>query len=137
MDLTYEWITVVQDDETPYRFPLAINRSGPYAIPAVYRWLPFRQRPGDLQRAYIGESENLARRVCGYLKPGPSQKTNIRMRQLMDGLVSDGLQVQLDVLRIDQLVIEDGADAPKRVGRPRAAPASGELDGLAAPTGGI
>ena len=107
IDLTYEWITVVHDDETPYRFPLPIKRSGPYAIPAVYRWLPFQQQPGDFRRAYIGESENLARRVCGYLKPGPSQKTNIRMRQLMDGLVSDGLHVQLDVLRIDQLVIED------------------------------
>ena len=107
LELEYEWTSVLRDDGAPYRFPspLTQGKAGPYAGPAVYRWLPFLNTPGDTQRVYIGEAANLARRVYHYLNPGPTQQTTIRIRALMDAVLVQGMQVQLDALRIGRLTI--------------------------------
>jgi hypothetical protein len=112
LELKFLWKPVLQDDGGPYRFPspLAQRKAGPYAGPAVYRWLPFRETPGDMRRVYIGEADNLARRVYHYLNPELTQQTNTRMRALMDGLLQEGLHIQLDALSIDGLRV-NGADA--------------------------
>ena len=113
LQIESEWTPVLQDDRGPYRFPspLPQRKAGPYAGPAVYRWLPFLVTPGDIRQVYVGETDSLARRVNHYLKPGSRQQTNLRMRSRMDALLLEGKHVQLDVLRIECLQI-NGAVGP-------------------------
>jgi hypothetical protein len=45
--------------------------------PGVYQWV-FRHE--GRERRYVGEAVNLARRFAHYRSPGPSQATNLRMK---------------------------------------------------------
>lgn len=47
----------------------------------------------------MGETDALPQRLYQYLNPGPSQRTNLRLRALFDSEVAQGNMVQLDVLR--------------------------------------
>jgi hypothetical protein len=47
---------------------------------------------------YVGETDNLARRIQHYLRPGKSQKTNLRLKAYFDDAVSQKQQVELQTL---------------------------------------
>ena len=53
-----------------------------YGGPAVYRWAVFNAS-SQLAVVYFGEAEEFPRRVWSYLKPGPRQKTSIRIREFL------------------------------------------------------
>jgi hypothetical protein len=46
------------------------------SVPAIYR---FRIRAGNVERRYVGQTENLVRRFGSYRAPGPTQQTNVRL----------------------------------------------------------
>ncbi|MCC5947772.1 MAG: hypothetical protein JJT89_04880 [Nitriliruptoraceae bacterium] len=62
--------------------------------PAVYRLTLFEGAQVD--QVYLGESNNLSRRLRNYMKPGPTQATSLRISALVTGHVQRG-DVTLDV----------------------------------------
>jgi hypothetical protein len=50
---------------------------------------------------YIGETDNVVRRIKGYLKPGPSQMTNIRMKSQFENYIKIGYQIHLEIMKIN------------------------------------
>jgi hypothetical protein len=65
---------------TPLQLVRFFRRS--YSGPGVYRWATLEN--DILTTAYIGEAENLCRRLGGYLNPGKGQRTNIRIKKILD-----------------------------------------------------
>ncbi len=61
--------------------------------PAVYRFT-LGYLTGH-ERHYVGESDNLARRMGNYRHPGPTQPTNQRLHKRVVDTISGGAQVQL------------------------------------------
>lgn len=100
LEISFRWLAVQGLIDIPYCFPQEISQylRKRYVGPAVYRWLLERD---SIRSIYIGETENLARRLHHYLKPGPSQLTNRRIRDLLDQEQSLGAIVSFDVLAFD------------------------------------
>jgi hypothetical protein len=75
------------------------------AVPATAGLYRFRIRRSEGESAYIGESENLARRFMLYANPGPSQQTNLRLngifRQALSGNCEIGVAVVTNVAWIE------------------------------------
>jgi len=61
--------------------------------PAIYGWFV-----NDIP-VYVGEAENLKRRIQYYTTPGPSQQTNQRMKEYFQERQAQGNVVSLAVLR--------------------------------------
>ena len=106
--LTYEWIAVENRPGIRYQFPQEISAHfrANWGGPTVYRWVIFKQEPGDLQRLYIGETELLPRWVNGYLNPGPSQRTNQRLKAEFEKELANGHNVVLEVLSFQPFDVE-------------------------------
>ena len=108
ISLNYRWAAAESSPGVPYHFPQRIsphfraNCDGP----AIYRWVVFKQVADDLRRIYIGEAELLSRRVNGYLKPGPSQLTNQRLKAEFEEELNTGHKVALEVLSFDSFKID-------------------------------
>ena len=109
LKLEYEWRPVEGELGKPYRFPNALTShlKAQAASPAVYRWVIYHEEPGDLRKLYIGETEQLSRRIYHYLKPGPSQQTNLRMNALFLEEISRGNKVCLDTLDFEPFRVND------------------------------
>jgi hypothetical protein len=60
--------------------------------PGVYQWV-FRH--DGRERRYVGEAENLRRRFAKYTAPGPSQSTNLRMRERERRVCDAGGSIEL------------------------------------------
>ena len=58
-------------------------------------------------KIYIGETEFLPSRINQYVYPGPSQKTNQRLKQLFEGEIKKGNQVYLEVLIFEDFKFGD------------------------------
>src|SRR5258708_4772425 len=74
LSLDFSWDAVTTKSGTPYQFPQAQSmlREEQYAVPVVYRWLA--EEPGaEPHTCYIGETDNLHRRVGNYLHAHTSQ----------------------------------------------------------------
>lgn len=69
----------------------------------------FNQDVSDLRRLYIGETQDLPNRIHQYLNPGPSQKTNQRIKDVFRQDLESGRKVVLDVLAFDPFCLEDVA----------------------------
>ena len=97
--MVYEWVRVLEDGTTPYEFPHRVSQHmrQQHSGPAIYRWTIHRQ--ADITGVYIGETEALPRRIYHYLKPGPTQQTNIRLHKAFTVAKEHGLSVTLEVLR--------------------------------------
>ncbi len=67
------------------------------AHPAIYRWSV--ERDGRRVKTYIGETELLGRRLYHYLNPGPSQHSNVRLREEFLSLKASGYRVFLDTFK--------------------------------------
>ena len=105
----YKWVTVESKPGVPYKFPDAVSPyvSSTWNGPAIYRWLVYQDSPGDMNKLYIGEAELLRRRIYHYLKPGPSQTTNIRLNALFQEERLKGYQITLDVLEFAPCSIDN------------------------------
>jgi len=88
------------------------------ALPAIYR---FRIRARDSESAYIGETENLARRLMFYSNPGPTQQTNLRInsefRRSLSASAEVGVSVVLEDAWIELRGRRVGADLSQRAVR--------------------
>ena len=108
-----DWSDVIIDDGSDKRVDMCINctwrRIGEVRIdhkmrlefpptplgPAVYR---FSVRTAQGKSLYVGEAEEISRRLQHYRTPGPTQQTNRRLNTIMiDCLEADGV-VSVDIL---------------------------------------
>ncbi len=97
----FTWEPILEDGLNAYRFPTKVSKWMRVNLeqPAIYRWVPFRETPGDLGQLYIGETVNLPRRIGNYLNPYPRQQTSWRLNKLFEGFIQEGISISLDVLR--------------------------------------
>jgi hypothetical protein len=98
----YEWVPVLLEENQEYLFPEKISpyMRKSYRHPAIYRWNIFKNKPGDERLVYIGEAQQLCpQRIYGYLNPGPTQKTNQRMKEEFLEYSDKGYKIGLEVLR--------------------------------------
>jgi len=104
-NLNFVWEQVLSGPGQSYEFPHEVTpfMRREYRGPAIYRWLAYAQEIGDRRDIYIGEAENLSRRIQGYLQPGSNQQTNVRMNARFRALTSEGLHVTIQRLRIGSL----------------------------------
>ncbi|MNR82476.1 hypothetical protein D3C72_132350 [compost metagenome] len=97
----FTWEPILEDGFSAYRFPTKVSKwmRVNHEQPAIYRWVPYRETPGDIGQLYIGETVNLPRRVGNYLNPYPRQQTSWRLNKLFEGFIQEGITISLDVLR--------------------------------------
>lgn len=101
--LRYSWDPVFVDGTNEYHYPMAISKlmKQQYKKPAIYKWNIYKHSPDDQKRIYIGEAAILCpSRIQGYLTPGPSQHTNIRMKTMFSEFINQGLKIRLEVLNL-------------------------------------
>ena len=88
----FRWVPVgpvYLDAEQKLRFPKTGNQPGLYRFEIV-------SAAGRSQ--YIGETDQLARRLQHYRIPGPSQKTNLRLNALLVEHLNRGDQISLSMV---------------------------------------
>lgn len=103
INLRYSWEPVLVENNKEYYFPMKVSAHmrKNYNKPAIYRWNIFEEHPDDKKQLYIGETVKFCpRRLRGYLNPGPTQYTNIRMNELFHKLTDEGLKVRLEILNL-------------------------------------
>ncbi len=108
IELDHEWIPVQVSPEQRYIFPCAVTPylRDAFSGPAIYRWVVYEREPGDLRRLYVGEADQLPRRLYHYLHPGPSQQTNLRLNAEFLRETQAGRSVTLEVLRFKPFEFE-------------------------------
>jgi hypothetical protein len=101
----YRWLSVDLENGVPFEFSessLKTRRQLPQK-PSVYRWAVYK---GDiLRKVYIGETENLKKRVYRYIKPGKKPGTNLLLNAILSEDVAKGANVRLEVLNIDPIYL--------------------------------
>ena len=110
IEFIYQWEPVLIDGYREYFFPQKITpfMKEQYKYPSIYRWHIFREQPEDQKLIYIGEAKELCpKRINGYLNPGSSQKTNIRIKQEFLSYLRKGFKIRLEILRFSKIKIED------------------------------
>ena len=75
---------------TDYQYPDLPSRLPEH--PALYCWCL------DHRPVYVGETDRLRRRIRGYVNPGPSQQTNIRLAERLLRARTEGKVVELAIL---------------------------------------
>lgn len=111
LNISVQWRSAVtQENGQAWCFP---NKFTPYfkerySIPAVYRWRIDKRQPGEKERIYIGEGEELTRRILWVLKPHSSSKasdTNRRLNEIFHQCALEKRAVWIDVADIDPFEI--------------------------------
>jgi hypothetical protein len=107
VELDFTWLAIESAQGAPYRFPAEMEPRlhALWSRPAVYRWVCSGAVEGELPHIYVGETEDLAKRLRGYLTPGPSQRTNRRMFDLLSAELKAGRSASLEVLSFDVLTL--------------------------------
>ncbi len=112
VDLEWESHGEVRIDGGKLVFPDAPER------PGIYR---FTFRSASAKSVYIGEADRLRRRFTQYRNPGPTQRTNKRIKTLMESRIKNGGKVELETatqIRVDidgHGVVADLAHCPYRL----------------------
>lgn len=104
ISFTFDWLPVLKNDGTEYHFPdnyQLIDKK--YTISAIYKWTVYEADKDDLKIVYIGEAEILRKRIMGYLNPGPSQQTNIRLNKLFNDYLNMGKKISLEILSFEDI----------------------------------
>lgn len=89
---SFRWVSVGAvslDAEQKLRFPKTGSQPGLYS---------FEILSADGRSQYIGETDQLSRRLQHYRTPGPSQKTNLRINALLVEHLKRGDQVSLSMV---------------------------------------
>jgi hypothetical protein len=111
LNISVQWRSAVtQENGQAWCFP---NKLTPYfkerySIPAVYRWRIDKRQPGEKERIYIGEGEELTRRILWVLKPHSSSKasdTNRRLNEIFHQCALEKRAVWIDIADIDPFEI--------------------------------
>jgi hypothetical protein len=116
VNISVVWRTAVgqKSGDGGYYFPGKITPQlqKEYAIPAVYRWRVMRDQtrwPNDLvEKIYIGEAEELTRRMQWVLTPFSAAKgtdTSKRLNEIFSKLAAEGRKIVIDVADVDPFEI--------------------------------
>ncbi len=107
IDISFQWRSaVVQENGNAYNFPDKFTRffREKYSVPVVYRWRVLKTQPGDKEPIYIGEAEELPRRIQRVRTPSKTAKdtdTNKRLHQIFREFLSQGRAIVVDIADID------------------------------------
>ncbi len=74
--------------------------------PGLYRFT--FEWPDRARGVYIGETDGLRRRAQHYRSPGPTQRTNVRMKQEIVTALSAGVNVTLAIVTNASMTIDGG-----------------------------
>jgi hypothetical protein len=119
LSLDVRWDAVRTESGTAYRFPQPqrVLSKKRHAVPVVYRWCV--SKPGAEPHAcYIGETDNLRRRVGNYLNAHISQGQVFRVAQRLREEVSRGSVVELQVLQFETFFINGNYVEPSGLSNP-------------------
>lgn len=99
---TYQWRTAV-----PYRFPERFTPAfrQAYSRSGVYRWRVLRIAGEEKEPVYIGEAENIVRRMQRVVTPAKKERagdTSYRLNKIFKDFVAKDRTVVLDIADIDQ-----------------------------------
>ncbi|MGI0062234.1 MAG: hypothetical protein ACREBA_07255 [Nitrosotalea sp.] len=118
LNIDFKWQPVLENESKQYFFPNEISHymRQKYRIPAIYRWIV--ENNGRTESIYIGEAKDLCpQRVYGYLNPGPSQMTNIRINNLFNQLTKEGKNIRLEHLVFSDFIFNDRKMTPQDLNR--------------------
>lgn len=88
------------------------------AVPGVYRLTLVGGVTGGRPRVYIGETQNLRRRLAGnYRSPGATQRTSIRIGALLVDHLRSGGAVELSVAPEAAVGLPDDTEQPLDLSR--------------------
>ena len=106
--IPYAWVPVLSSMDTLYHFPEPITAFMRSALrrPAIYRWeIAY---PDGTTEYYVGETKELCpRRINHYLRPGPTQMTNLRLNERFSSLTHQGCTVTIDCLHFEPFSVGD------------------------------
>jgi hypothetical protein len=104
LEIEFNWKDFESNEGVSYVFPSPpTSNMRRYAGPGVYRWAVYSGEV--LEAVYIGEAEDLLRRLQHYLYPGKTQVTNLRIKAMLEKYLAGGHKVSFQFLRFDQFVI--------------------------------
>jgi hypothetical protein len=105
--IQYRWVPVEVGNGVPFEFCAsgANSNSQLPQVPAVYHWAVYEKK--ILRKVYIGEAENLRKRIGQYFNPGPTQSTNLRLNAILQKDNDAGLCVRLEVLQVVPTYLND------------------------------
>jgi hypothetical protein len=83
--------------------------------PGLYRFT--FEASGAARRVYIGETDDLRRRVQLYRTPGASQRTNVRMNHELVAAMRAGVLVSCAVITTASLSLDGGESRPLDLSR--------------------
>lgn len=110
-DVAFHWTPlgrVELDGAGLLRFPQTPD------APGLYR---FQLGRADGRGRYVGESDNLRRRFNNYRTPGPTQPTNIRIRDRLTAALKAGAEVAVAIVTSGVAVEIGGAEHPVDLGQ--------------------
>ena len=111
LDADCEWVAVTDELGNAYRFPTPVGSlRSKYPGPSIYRWVS-RRSDGTIESIYVGETENLGRRIYNYLNPGASQQTSLRMNAELKELVAGDHVVTLERVKFKTILL-GGVEIP-------------------------
>jgi len=99
LEITHRWADVQSAQGYNYLYPTVVSpyMKEQYCRPVVYRWMVWTPGYG-IHAYYVGETDNLARRIQQCLRPGKTQATNLRLKAYFDEAVNQKQQVELQSL---------------------------------------
>ena len=103
-EIGFRWDDVESASGEFYRFPgVRTSYMRRYNSSGVYRWGIFRS-DGTLEAVYIGEAEDIKRRLGDYLSPG-TRKTAARVRALLKDYQAQGMEVRFQIVVFDDFAV--------------------------------
>jgi hypothetical protein len=111
LNISVQWSTALfRESGEPHYFP---NKFTPYfrqaySVPAVYRRRVIRRQPGEKETIYVGEAEDLTRRIQRVLTPSGTAKdtdTNKRLHQIFRKCLAENQTVVIDIAKIEPFEI--------------------------------
>jgi len=107
LNISVQWRTAtVREGGEAYQFPEKFTRyfREKYSVPVVYQWRVLRAQPGDKEPIYIGEAEELPRRIQRIRTPSRKARdtdTNKRLHQIFHKYLSEGRTIVIDVADVE------------------------------------
>jgi|SRR5438874_1845431 len=99
LEITHRWANIQSSQGYNYLYPTVVSpyMKEQYCRPVVYRWMVWTPGYG-IHAYYVGETDNLARRIQQCVHPGKRQATNLRLKAYFDEAVNQKQRVELQSL---------------------------------------
>ncbi len=112
VDIQHGWVPVESSPGMLYRYPQTISEymKEKYACLAVYRWAVYRGDGHEPYMVYVGEAENLVRRLQDYLRG--TKPTAKRIKSRLDLVLEKGSRIEIHCLEFQpfHLLIDKARD---------------------------